>query len=100
MLDKEEQREWLIKRSFLRVPTSRLKKLSQLLERIGYKGIYAYTSVALDLHDYQYHGPDPDTEVSKYRDRMEAATDTILLTGTLVELVEEKLKPRLEQAGQ
>ena len=100
MLEVEEQRKWLEKLGILRVPTSRLKQLSQLLEDAGYKSVSAYTDKALDLHDYQYHGPDPDVEVSKYRSRREAAKDTVLLLQTLVELVEKKIKPRLEQARQ
>ena len=33
----------------------------------------AWTSLALNFHDYQYHGPDPDMALPKFRAREEAA---------------------------
>ncbi len=80
-------------RAVPRVPTTRMKALSQMLEEIGYAGIYFATSTALELHDYQYNGPDPDMALSKFRDRQEAATAVVKLTGELIRRVEE-LKPR------
>ncbi len=93
----EKERVWLERRGLLRIPTGSLKPLAQKLEEIGYKNMYAYTSVALQLHAYQYHGPDPTGEVSGYPTRESAARDILLLLRTLVGLVEEKLKPRLEE---
>ncbi len=77
-----------MKRGVPKLPTTRLKPLSQLLERLGYRDITAWTSLALDLHDYQYHGPDPDMTLSRYRDRREAAQDTIMLIERLIENIE------------
>jgi len=99
LITSKEQREWLERKGIPRVPTSRLKSLSQLLEDAGYRGIIQATSMALDLHDYQYHGPDPDLELSKYRSKREAAKDTLLLLQSIVELVEGRLRQRLVQAG-
>ena len=46
----------------------------------------------------QYHGLGLDAElVSKYGRGRRAAVDTILPVRTLVELAEEKVKPRLEE---
>ncbi len=56
-----------------RVQTTRMMALSQMLEEIGYSGLSAWTDRALNLHDYQYNGPDPDLAMSKYRNREEAA---------------------------
>jgi hypothetical protein len=56
----EEERRWLESKAVPRVPTTRMKELGRLLEEAGHYGISAWTAVALDLHEYQYHGPDPD----------------------------------------
>ncbi|MGC9170967.1 MAG: PaREP1 family protein, partial [Thermoproteus sp.] len=84
----DEDRRWLESTAVPRVPTSRMKALSQMLEEAGHAGIAAWTDKALDLHDYQYHGPDPDMALSKYRDRGEAARDVVLLLRELAERAE------------
>jgi hypothetical protein len=75
----EEERKWLESKAVPRVPTTRMKELGRLLEEAGHYGISAWTAVALDLHDYQHHGPDPDTALSKYTTRQSAAADALLL---------------------
>ena len=55
----EEERKWLESRAVPRVPTTKMKELGRLLEEAGHYGISAWTDKALDLHEYQYHGPDP-----------------------------------------
>jgi len=57
------------------VPTSQMKKLAQLLE--GEES--ALTSIALDLHSYQYNGPDPEGIYSPYPDEETAKRDVELL---------------------
>ncbi len=64
-----------------------------MLEEVGHGGLYFATSTALELHDYQYNGPDPDLALSKFRDREEAAVAVVKLIGELIRRVEE-LKPR------
>jgi hypothetical protein len=91
----DEEKRWLTDRAIPRVPTSRMKALSQMLEEAGHPGISLGTALALDLHDYQYNGLDPDMAVSKYRSREEAAVDVKLLVRELVKRVEE-LKPRVK----
>ncbi|ADY01278.1 PaREP1 domain containing protein [Vulcanisaeta moutnovskia 768-28] len=91
----DEERRWLRERAVPRVPTSRMKALSQMLEEIGYDGLSAWTSTALDLHDYQYNGPDPDMALSKYRGREEAAYDIRLLINELIRRIEE-LRTRIK----
>ena len=96
----DEQGKWLREKAVTRVPTTRLKALGQLLEEAAGIPYYTHlTSTALDLHDYQYHGPDPDMELSKYRSREEAAYDITALLRRLAELVRGTLKPRLERRG-
>ncbi len=82
-----------------RVPTTRLKALSQLLEKAGIPYYSSLTDKALSLHDYQYHGPDPDLELSKYRSREEAAYDIHTLLTELARIVEKQVKPRLGETG-
>ena len=91
----DEERRWLLDRAMPRVPTGRMKTLSQMLEEAGHPGISLDTALALDLHDYQYNGPDPDMAVSKYTSRGEAAVDMKLLVRELVRRVEE-MRPRVK----
>jgi hypothetical protein len=91
----DEERRWLRERAAPGVPTSRTETLSQMLEESGRPGVSLGTALALELHDYQYNGPDPDTAVSKYRNREEATVDVRLLVKELAKRVEE-LKPRVK----
>jgi len=84
----EEERRWLESRAVPRVPTTKMKELGRLLEEAGHYGISAWTAVALDLHDYQYHGPDPDMALSKYATRKSAAADALLLLKELARRLE------------
>lgn len=79
--------------------SSKLKPLARLLEEAGYTNYTHYISTALDLHDYQYHGPDPSGELSKYPDSHEAAKDIENLLKILTRLIEEKAKPRMQEAN-
>jgi hypothetical protein len=91
----EEERRWLESKAVPRVPTTKMKELGRLLEEAGHYGISAWTAVALDLHDYQYHGPDPDMALSKYTTRESAAADVLLLLKELARRV-EALKSRVK----
>ncbi|AEA11563.1 PaREP1 domain containing protein [Thermoproteus uzoniensis 768-20] len=84
----EDERRWLESTAVPRVPTSRMTALSQMLEDAGHTKLSFATDKALKLHDYQYHGPDPDMALSKYRDRGEAARDVVLLLRELAERAE------------
>ena len=79
LVETEEERRWLESTAVPRVPTTKMITLSLMLEKAGYVGVAAWTSVALELHDYQYHGPDPDMALSKFRTREEAAEYTTRL---------------------
>jgi len=70
------------------VPTTKMKELGRLLEEAGHYGISAWTDKALDLHDYQYHGPDPDMALSKYATRQSAAADVVELLQELARRIE------------
>ncbi len=84
----EEERRWLESKAVPRVPTTRMKELARLLRDVGHEGITAWTAVALDLHDYQYQGPDPDMALSKCTTRESAAADVLLLLKELARRVE------------
>jgi len=86
-----------------------MKELGRLLEETGHYGISAWTAVALDLHDYQYHGPDPDMALSKYTTRESAAADVVELLQELTKRIEalkgrvkwgDELEKALEEAMQ
>ena len=91
----EEERKWLESKAVPRVPTTRMKELSRLLRDVGHEGITFVTDKALDLHDYQYHGPDPDAVLSKYTTRKSAAADVVELLQELARRV-ETLKGRIK----
>jgi len=90
----EEERRWLESRAVPRVPSAKMKELSRLLRDVGHEGITFVTDKALDLHEYQYHGPDPDMALSKYTTRESAAADVVELLQELVRRV-EALKGRV-----
>jgi thermostable 8-oxoguanine DNA glycosylase len=91
----EEERRWLESRAVPRVPSAKMKELSRLLRDVGHEGITFVTDKALDLHDYQYHGPDPDAVLSKYTTRESAAADVVELIQELAKRI-ETLKGRVK----
>ncbi|MEM3836078.1 PaREP1 family protein [Pyrobaculum sp.] len=95
----DEERRWLAERAVPRVPTTRMKLLSQMLEGVGHVGIVAWTNTALLLHEYQYHGPDPDLAASMYRNKEEAARDVELLVAELARRA-EALKARAKWSAE
>ena len=80
---------------FLRQAAFAMKELSRLLRDVGHEGITFETDKALHLHDYQYHGPDPDAVLSKYTTRKSAAADVVELLQELARRV-ETLKGRIK----
>jgi len=84
----DEERRWLESTAVPRVPTTKMKTLARMLEDLGHEAISAWTALALDLHDYQYHGPDPDMALSKYTTREEAAADARKLAAEVARRVE------------
>ena len=84
----DEERRWLEERAVPRVPTSKMVPLSLMLEQLGYEDVAYITDRALNLHDYQYHGPDPDMALSKYRTREEAALAVKSLVKAVARYVE------------
>ncbi|MFZ8811039.1 MAG: PaREP1 family protein [Pyrobaculum sp.] len=72
-----------------------MKTLSNMLEDTGQVGLAFAASAAVDLHDYQYHGPDPDMALSKYATREEAAVDIVRLAAEVAKRV-ETLKSRVK----
>jgi len=84
----EEERRWFEEKAVPRVPTTKMVPLSQMLRELGYRDVAFITDRALNLHDYQYHGPDPDMALSKYRTREEAAKAVVELVSAVVDYVQ------------
>jgi hypothetical protein len=82
----EGDRRWLETAAVPGVPTARMLPLA--ITKTGYKNIVTWTSAALDLRDYQYHGPDQDMALSKFRRREEAAEYVKRLVAEVAERVE------------
>ena len=71
----EKQREW-IKRKAYTVPTHSMYKLAQALSDVGVN-LVDLVNVALNLHDYQYNGFEPD--FSRYTDKEGVLKDLLRL---------------------
>jgi len=65
------------------MPASKLKAMASIIGG----DIDVYTNIALDLHDYQYNGPDPEGVFSPYPSDDVAAHDVRRLVEKVKELV-------------
>jgi hypothetical protein len=90
----EEEKKWLETTAVSRVPTTKMRAITNMLEELGHS-VLTGTLLALELHDYQYHGPDPDMALSKYATREEATIDIMRLTAEVAKHV-EALKGRVK----
>ena len=89
--------EWYAKRGYT-VPTHSLKGVATDLMNLGYAQILLLAELAMDLHDYQYNGFDPD--FSRYRTRERVLHDVLYvaevvlnsLKGWFSEYWDEKLE--------
>ncbi len=91
----EEERRWLESKAVPRVPTTKMKPLARLLEAVGHDGLALWAGNVLLLHDYQYHGPDPSGELSKYATREDAVADILSAVQELARRI-ETLKERVK----
>jgi len=91
----EEERRWLESKAVPRVPTTKMKPLARLLEAMGHDGLALWTGIVLLLHDYQYHGPGPSGELSKYATREDAVADIMSAVQELARRI-ETLKGRVK----
>ena len=53
--------------------------------------------IALSIHDYQYHGLDPDLTLSKYTKREEAIHDILLLLKKIIETIENYIRLKIDK---
>jgi len=91
----EEEKKWLESKAVPRVPTTKMKPLARLLEAMGHDGLALWAGNVLLLHDYQYHGPDPSGELSKYATREDAVADILSAVHELARRI-ETLKGRVK----
>jgi len=75
-----------------------MKPLARLLEAVGHDGLAPWTGNVLLLHGYQYHGPDPGGELSKYAAREDAAADIAAVALEAARHV-ESLKGSIKRGG-
>jgi hypothetical protein len=76
---------------------------------MGHDGLALWTGNVLLLYDYQYHGPDPSGELSKYATREDAVADILSAVQELARRIEtlrgrvkwgEELEKALQQLRQ
>ena len=70
-------------------PTSRLMQIAAALEEVE-RGVLALTALSIELHEYQYNGPDPSGVLSRYPDDESAAR----AVSVLVEELRRRLQAR------
>ena len=85
---KTEEKKWLESKAVPRVSTTKMKPLARLLEAVGHDGLALWAGNVLLLHDYQYHGPDPSGELSKYATREDAVADILSAVQELARRIE------------
>ncbi|BDB98277.1 PaREP1 family protein [Saccharolobus caldissimus] len=68
-----EEKEWIKKKAHI-VPTHSMYAIAQMLRKIGVD-IVNLVRMALDLHDYQYNGFEPD--FSRYSRKEDVFTDLV-----------------------
>jgi hypothetical protein len=90
----DEERKWIESKAVPRVPTTKMRALTNTLEEAGH-GVLTGTLLALELHNYQHHGPGPDMALSKYTTREEAAADVRRLAAEVARQA-ESLKGRVK----
>ncbi|MCG3109703.1 hypothetical protein L3N51_01998 [Metallosphaera sp. J1] len=84
-LGSNEEKTWLRTKGHL-VPTYSMKMLSNYFKRIGIN-IDILVEKALDLHEYQYNGFEPD--FSRYRRKEDVKADLVEVVSQIPELVEK-----------
>jgi len=94
----DEEGRWLESAAALGVPTAKMKPLGGLLEAVGHDGLALRTVNVLLLHGYQYHGPDPGGELSKYAAQEDAAADIAAAAQEAARRV-EPLRGRIKRGG-
>ncbi|ABP50150.1 MAG: PaREP1 family protein [Pyrobaculum arsenaticum] len=78
------------------VPTTRMAEIATMLSRRFGDEVVKYTMLALELHRYQYNGPDPEGVISNIPDDFTAARLICILAGAVVHMSED-LKMRYTQ---
>ncbi|BFI76482.1 hypothetical protein YN1HA_25800 [Sulfurisphaera ohwakuensis] len=79
----DQEREWFKKKAHI-VPTHGMYGLAQMLRKIGID-IINLVNFALDLHDYQYNGFEPD--FSKYSKKEQVLADLITVVKETKKLI-------------
>jgi len=75
------------------MPTTRLREVASMLEEVYGKELIHLTDIALNLHEFQYNGLDPEDIVSRYTNLNDVEKDVKYLAEKTIEWVK-----RLSQA--
>ena len=80
----DKEREWIKEKAHI-VPTHSMYSLSQMLKGVGVD-VTNLVTYALDLHDYQYNGFEPD--FSKYSRKEDVLVDLIFVVRETKRLIQ------------
>ena len=75
------------------IPTTRLREVASILEEVYGKEMVHFTDLALNLHEFQHNGLDPEGVVSRYTNLNDVEKDIRYLAEKTIEWVR-----RLSQA--
>ncbi|WP_338598665.1 PaREP1 family protein [Sulfolobus tengchongensis] len=89
----EEERKWIMSKAHI-VTTHSMKTLSMYLEKIGIS-VDTAVNLALDLHEYQYNGFEPD--FSPYGKKDEVKNDMIKVINQIIQIIRQNFEIKDEE---
>jgi hypothetical protein len=73
------------------MPTTKMREVASALEEVYGRELIHLTDVALNLHEFQYNGLDPEGVVSRYTNLEDVEKDVKYLAEKIVEWVKKEV---------
>lgn len=93
MAKDEEERKWITTKAHI-IPTHSMKALGMYLEKAGIN-VDTAVNLALDLHEYQYNGFEPD--FSPYGKKDEVKNDMIKVINQMLQIIRQNFEIKDEE---
>jgi len=75
------------------MPTTRMREVASALEEVYGRELIHLTDIALNLHEFQYNGLDPEGIVSRYTNLEDVEKDVKYLAEKTMEWVKKEMTP-------